>query len=161
MVHVPFGSTTRPREAKVDFETTVEIAAPAERVWDVLTDVVRWPEWTASVRTVERLDGPAGTGGPLAVGSRVRIKQPKMPTLEWEVTTLDPSICFAWRAVRPGVTTVADHRLRALDDQRVSVTLGVRQTGALAPVFAWVGSGFARRYVHLEAAGLKARSEGR
>ena len=62
-------------------ERSVEIDAPARVVWDVFTDVERWPEWTASVTRIEALDG-----GELAVGKRFAIKQPRLPRLVWEVT---------------------------------------------------------------------------
>jgi uncharacterized membrane protein len=44
------------------FEATIDIAAPAQLVFEVYTDVERWPEWTASVTSVEWLDQ-----GPLSV----------------------------------------------------------------------------------------------
>jgi len=46
-------------------EDSVEIDAPPPLVWDVFTDVERWPEWTASVTSLTGLDGPT-----LAVGKR-------------------------------------------------------------------------------------------
>src|SRR5688500_14341659 len=42
------------------FSTTTEIDGPPEVVFAVLTDIDRWPEWTATVTRVERL-GDAGT----------------------------------------------------------------------------------------------------
>src|SRR5207253_516780 len=66
-------------------DSSIEIdAAPAE-VWAVFTDVERWSEWTASVTSLRGLDGPE-----LAVGRRFAIKQPRMPRLVWEVTSIDP-----------------------------------------------------------------------
>src|SRR3954467_182180 len=56
----------------------VAVGAPANVVWEVFSDVERWPEWTASVTRLVALDGPG-----LAVGKRFEIKQPRMPKLVW------------------------------------------------------------------------------
>ena len=37
------------------FSITVDVAAPAQRVWEVMSDVERWHEWTASVTKVKRV----------------------------------------------------------------------------------------------------------
>ena len=57
------------------FEQSIDVAAAAERVFDLYRDVDHWPDWTESVSSVERLDGV----GPLEVGSRTKIRQPKLP----------------------------------------------------------------------------------
>src|SRR5262245_35791195 len=62
----------------------IDIDAPAGLVWSVYSDVARWPEWTASVTSVE-----LSPDAPLAVGSTARIKQPRLPNVEWTVTTLE------------------------------------------------------------------------
>jgi len=141
----------------VGFEIAVAINATTEVVWAVLTDVEHWPQWTASVKTVTRLDG-----ADLCLGSRVEIKQPKLPTMLWTVTELDPGRSFTWQAKRTGATMRARHQLRGLAEGPVHVTLGVDQSGPIgrllgAPPF----STFAKRYVQMEADGLKQRSEGR
>ena len=84
----------------------VEIDAPAAVVWDVFSDVERWPEWTASVTRLVALDGPG-----LAVGKRFEIKQPRMPKLVWEVTEVTPGASWTWVQRSPGGLTVARHEV--------------------------------------------------
>jgi uncharacterized membrane protein len=57
------------------FQDSIHVAAPAERVFAVYADVTRWPEWTASITSVELLDA-----GPLAIGARARMPSPHNPT---------------------------------------------------------------------------------
>ena len=65
----------------MDYSVSIDIAAPANVVWSVMSDVERWPEWTASVKRVRRLGR-----GPFDVGSRALINQPKFPPAVWKVT---------------------------------------------------------------------------
>ena len=82
--------------------TTVEIDAVPDRVWEVMTDVERWPEWSETVTSVTRLDE-----GPLIAGSRARVEQPKLPPAEYVVTELLRGRSFTWVARGPGVRTTA------------------------------------------------------
>ncbi len=68
---------------------SIRIAAPRAVVWAILTDVERWPEWTASMRSVQYVGAAR-----LTLGGQVRIKQPGMPALVWEVTALVPQESF-------------------------------------------------------------------
>lgn len=134
---------------------TVEIAAPPDRVWEVLTDVEQWSQWTETVTSVVRLEE-----GPLRPGSRAKVNQPKVPETEYVVTELDPGRSFTWAAAGPGVTTTARHDVEALPGGRSRVTLAVEQRGWLGSLMGRFYRGLTDRYLANEAAGLKARCEG-
>jgi uncharacterized membrane protein len=136
------------------FNVAVEIEAPPDRVWAVMIDVERWPEWTPTVTSIQRLDS-----GPFAVGSRVMIRQPKLPPATWRLVELDAGRNFTWIAASPGVRVTARHGVEPAG--RLSrVTLSIQFSGPLGALVAWMTSGLNDRYLALEAAGLKARSEG-
>ena len=90
------------------FEQSIDIDAPQQRVWDVLTDLEAWPQRIETVDSVELLTPP-----PIAIGSRVRLKQPKLGEGTWEVTVWDAPSYFEWRQKSSGITTVAGHRVEA------------------------------------------------
>jgi uncharacterized membrane protein len=134
----------------------VAIDAPADVVWEVFSDVERWPEWTASVTRIVAVDGPG-----LAVGKRFAIKQPRMPKLVWEVTEVVPGSSWTWVQRSPGGLTVARHDVIAESDNRTQVRQQLDQRGPLGALVGFLMRGMTRRYLDLEAAGLKAASEQR
>jgi uncharacterized membrane protein len=138
----------------MDIERTIEIAAAPEQVWSVIADVERWPEWTASVRSVELLDE-----GRFEVGSRARIRQPRLPVAVWTVTALEPGHSFEWRNVGPGLKSVGAHQVEATASGGSRVTLSLGWSGPLAPLMRVLYGKLARRYVGMEAQGLKQRCE--
>src|SRR3712207_1038423 len=134
------------------FTTTRHLDAPAQRAWQVMFDVVRWPEWTPTIDSVERLDG-----GPLTVGSLVKIRQPKLPQAVWEVTEVVDGRSFTWRATGPGLTTVARHEV-VPDGAGSTVTLSIEQSGPMGVVAALVWRRLTQRYIELEAESLDERA---
>jgi uncharacterized protein YndB with AHSA1/START domain len=132
----------------------VDIAAPPERVWEVLTDVEYWSEWTSTVTSVRRLDE-----GPLRPGSRAKIRQPRIPETEYVVTELEPGRSFTWVATSPGVLTTARHDASPLPGGGTRVRLSVEQSGWLGRLMGRFYRGLTDRYLANEADGLKARCE--
>jgi uncharacterized membrane protein len=134
-------------------DSSIKIDAPATLVWDVFSAVEHWPDWTASVTTLAALDGPA-----LAIGRRFEIKQPRLPKLVWEVTKLDEGVSWTWEQRSPGGRTIAVHEVIPRGD-RTLVRQQLDQQGPVGAPVAWCMRGTTKRYLELEAEGLKARSE--
>jgi hypothetical protein len=124
-----------------------------QRVWAVLCDVERWPEWTASMKSVRRLES-----GPLAVGSRARVVQPRLLPAVWQVTEFDRNRSFTWVSRSPGMCVAGGHRVEARRSGSL-VTLTMQFSGWLGPLLARLMRGISERYMSMEAAGLKQRSE--
>jgi len=138
------------------FKAVVDVAAPAQQVFDVWADVERWPEWTSSVTSVQRLDE-----GPLRVGSRARVRQPRLPPAVWEVTELVPGETFTWVARGPGIRTTGRHSVApAADAAGVTVVAVLEQAGPLSPLVGRLTRGLTERYLQTEARGLRNRCEG-
>jgi uncharacterized membrane protein len=137
-------------------ESSIEIAAPAAVVWEVFTDVERWPEWTASVERLVALDGPG-----IEVGKRFEISQPRLPQLVWEVTEVAPGVAWTWRQRSFGGTSSATHEVTALDGGRTLVRQRIDQRGPVGVTVGLLMRRLTRRYLTLEGEGLKARSEHR
>jgi len=141
------------------FSITTDVDAPPAVVFAVLNEVERWHEWTPTVTRVERLDD---AGAPLALGSRLRIVQPKVPPAEWTVTALEPGRGFRLFSRSPGATVEADHWAEPAEGgQRSRVTLSVTFAGFLGRIIGWLMRGLNERYLAQEAAGLKVRCEER
>lgn len=72
-------------------ETEIEIDAPAERVWKVLTDLSSFPEWNPMIRRAS---------GELNVGSRLEVRfEPegrKGRTFRPRLTVVDPGRELRW-----------------------------------------------------------------
>lgn len=133
--------------------TRVDVEASPDALWKVVAEVERWPAFIATMRRVERLDGKEP--GP---GSLVRIAQPRMPVLTWRITEWTPGRSFAWQSTSGGVTTTGTHAVAPRGDGS-SLTLGIDQTGLLAPLVGLLTGWQTRRYVEVEAMSMKRRAE--
>ena len=136
------------------FEKSIDIDAPQQRVWEVLSAIEAWPERIETVDSVELL-----TPAPITTGSRVRLMQPKLPEGTWDVTVWDPPSYFEWTQKMTGATSVAGHRVDALGESRSRLTLTLDMRGLLIPIMILFYRKLTNEYMSLEAEGMKRAAE--
>jgi uncharacterized membrane protein len=134
-------------------EHELRIDAPAGVVWSLTEDVEGWPAITPTMTTVERLDD-----GPLAVGSRARIKQPGQRARVWTVTRFEPGRVFAWSTRALGARMEGGHHLRDEDGACVN-RLVLEVTGATAGLVGLLMRRTLLKAITTENEGFKAAAE--
>ena len=132
---------------------TVIIEAPPEKVFAVLCDVERWPEWTSTMISVRRLQS-----GPFAVGSTAQVRQPKLRPTVWQVTELDENRNFTWITRSPGLRMKAGHLVEP-HGTGCRVALSFEMSGLMAPLVSRLYGSLIDEYVATESLGLKRRTE--
>lgn len=137
-------------------DDSIEIEAPADVVWQVYADVERWPEWTASMDEVAFVEGDT-----VGQGAAVRIKQPRLPRLTWVVTDVTPGRSWTWEVRSPGALTVAQHVVTPVGNGTTRVEQRIDQTGPIGGLVGRMMAGTTRRYLRMEAEGLKSVCEAR
>ena len=109
-------------------EARIDIDASAERVYAVLADLARYPEWNP---VVTRIRGQARVGARV----RFRIEIDGLPGLSLvaRVCVADAAHGFGWRGGPPGIFT-GEHvvRLEALGPDRTRVIHGEDFRGLIA-----------------------------
>ena len=153
--------TARPLEwidhAPVQVTRTRRIAASRDRVWDVIADHARWPEWFDALTLVEPLEPAEGVGG----HRRVHIRS---IAVEEEFLAWEPGVRFAFtvtHSTKPGIRSMVED-VRLVPDGDVATT--VSYTQAIDPVGARLTAPLVRRIAarNLDAglAGLAAHVSG-
>src|SRR4051812_23800443 len=122
------------------FSISVDIAAPPQRVAEVMCDPFRWNEWTPSITSVTRL-----SDGPFAVGSTALVRQPSLPPARWKVTKIDPT-GFTWESAAPGLR-VAGHHYVVPTASGSRATLSLEYFGLFGGLLASAARGITERYI--------------
>ena len=132
---------------------SVDIDAPPERVFAVLCDVERWPEWTSTVASIERTES-----GSFTLGSSARVRQPGLRPAVWRVTEFHDPRNFTWTTCSLGLRMRAGH---AIEPRGAAsrVMLSFELSGFIAPLASRLYGGLIERYITTESQGLKKRCE--
>jgi uncharacterized protein YndB with AHSA1/START domain len=93
--------------APVNSKREIEIAAPPEVVWDVLTGFAEWPQWNPQVNSMS-------FDGPVAAGSTFRWKAGP-GTIVSTLEEVDPPRYVRWRGRTLTIDAIHDWRLESRD----------------------------------------------
>lgn len=110
------------------FATSIEINAPAERVWALLTDAKAYPSWNS---TVDKVDGD------IAAGQKVTVYAKATPgrAFPLKVSTFEPATRMIWSGGMPlGLFTGARTYTLTPKGKAVSFTMTEEFTGLMAPL---------------------------
>jgi hypothetical protein len=99
------------------------------------------------------------TPAQLTTGSRVRLKQPKLPEGVWDVTVWDAPAYFEWTQTTSGIRSVASHRVESLGEARARLILTLDMRGLLVPIVGRLYKGRSNDDLAREAEGMKRAAE--
>jgi ribosome-associated toxin RatA of RatAB toxin-antitoxin module len=133
------------------YETSTTTPAEPARLWAVLSDIEKWPDWIEVYEEVRLAET-----GPLTLGARAHVKQRGLAGGDWTVTELEEGRVFEWESRQPGVRLVGRHAVSAEPDGGSRLHLSFEMTGALAGLMSLLLARKVRRYVDLESACLAA-----
>jgi polyketide cyclase/dehydrase/lipid transport protein len=133
------------------YEASRTTTAEPERLWSVLADVEKWPEWVEAYQEVRRNES-----GPLALGDTAYVKQHGLAGGEWTVNELEEDRVFAWETRQPGTRIVGRHLVGAEPGGGSRLTLQLEVSGWMSGVVWLLLGRKSRAYVDLECERLAA-----
>ncbi len=135
----------------LSISNAVHINAPPERVWRVMADVERWPEFAPQFKTIKWKDQ-----GPLTLGKTATVTPKGFFGAPWTVVEYTEGRSFTWDAnMLPGVHLSGGHVVEAEGDG-TRVTLSLKASGPMWMLLAPALARIFRRNVQQEGEGMKA-----
>ncbi len=108
----------------------VDVAAPIEAVWDLISRFRNWPRWGPTVRAVRADDDE------VRPGSTGRVQTPIGAWLPFEITAVVPGHSWHWKVA--GISATG-HKLTATGDGHTQVEFTVPVWAAAYLPVVWIG----------------------
>jgi carbon monoxide dehydrogenase subunit G len=111
------------------FESSIEINAPAKKVWALIDKLEEWPQWMPSIKKIAKV-----SEGPLAVGSQLSVTAKVSGltvTLLMTVTEFVPERTVVMKGKALGTNLTRFYNLEPANE-KTKVTIGGDVSGALA-----------------------------
>ena len=111
------------------FESSIDINAPAKKVWALIDKLEEWPQWMPSIKKIERVSkGPLGVGSQLSVTAKV---SGLTVTLLMTITKFVPERSVVMQGKALGTNLTRFYTLEPVNG-KTKVTIGGDVSGALA-----------------------------
>ena len=111
------------------FESSIDINAPAEKVWALVDKLEEWPQWMPSIKKIERVSkGPLTAGSQLSVTAKV---SGLTVTLLMTITEFVPERNVVMKGKALGTNLTRFYNLEPLNG-KTKVTIGGEVSGVLA-----------------------------
>src|SRR5947209_9183444 len=114
------------------YTSSVTVAAPVERVWELMCDTSRYADWGALTLEIPRTDGPAEMGS--TYDERVPFIGPWKAVLHWRVSEFEPPR----RLVHTGHVWYAREMVSEMEcspgEDGTTFTMTLRATPRLGPL---------------------------
>jgi len=140
-----------------ELATEIEIDAAPERVWSILTDFPRYPEWNPFV---VKVDGDLRPDGDLAV--EIKASKSRSMKIKPRIVQLEPGRTFAWfgKLLVPGLFD-GEHRFEVVPvaPGKVRLVQAERFSGLLVPLLKRMLNTSTRRGFEAMNRAVKARAE--
>jgi uncharacterized protein YndB with AHSA1/START domain len=128
------------------------IQGDVRKVWRVVTDVARWPEWDPH-------EDQARFDAPFEVGAVGWVKQKSNPAATFTVVEVIPERRWASECRLPGGKLWGSNEYEPLAGGKIRCTRTVRVTGPLVPLFRFHFGKRMRRDFYRTWSALEARAE--
>jgi carbon monoxide dehydrogenase subunit G len=136
------------------FESSIDINAPAKKVWALIDRLEEWPQWMPSIKKIERV-----SKGPLTVGSQLSVTanvSGLTVTLLMTIIEFVPERTVVMQGKAMGTNLTRFYTLESVNGE-TKVTIGGDVSGALA----WLACRGGRAVSAEVAQAVKKKVEGR
>ena len=116
-----------------EITTEIEISAPPEKVWNILTDINNWQEWSPIIRNSR---GTASVGSELTITMAGKTAGEEGPTYSPVITALEAPVYLRWRAHMLAGFIFTNYKVLKLEASGAGTRLIHKEMfkGLLAPV---------------------------
>lgn len=117
-----------------EIKTEIEISAPPSKVWEIITDINNWQEWSPIINASH---GTASVGSELSITMMSKEEGKDGPKYNPIITELDELNYFRWRAHMLAGFIFTNDKIFELEETSSGTRLMHTETfkGLLAPIF--------------------------